>query len=31
MTTPNRSEPGCPKGCPEGECYCAEPSYSDRM
>ena len=20
----------CVRGCPDGECYCAEPSYSDQ-
>lgn len=20
----------CPRGCPDGECYCAEPSYGDQ-
>lgn len=24
-----RSEPVCRRGCPDGECYCAEPSYGD--
>lgn len=19
----------CPRGCPENECYCAEPTYAD--
>jgi hypothetical protein len=23
------AEPGCPNGCPAGECYCAEPCYAD--
>jgi len=21
---------GCARGCPDGECYCAEPSYGDQ-
>lgn len=20
---------GCRRGCPEGECYCSEPTYAD--
>lgn len=20
---------GCPAGCPEGECYCAEPNWAE--
>lgn len=23
------AEAGCPRGCPEGECYCAEPLTGD--
>jgi len=26
-----RAEPGCPRGCPEGECYCAEPSFAEMI
>lgn len=20
---------GCPRGCPDGECYCAEPAWAE--
>lgn len=26
MTAP---EAGCPRGCPDGECYCAEPTLAE--
>lgn len=28
-TTPTETDAGCPRGCPEGECYCAEPLTGD--
>lgn len=25
----SRSQSGCARGCPEGDCYCAEPTYAE--
>jgi hypothetical protein len=29
LTAEERAESGCPRGCPEGECYCSEPLYAE--
>jgi len=29
--TSYRAESGCPRGCPEGECYCSEPTIAERL
>lgn len=26
-----RTESGCPRGCPEGECYCSEPTVLETI
>jgi len=29
--TGRAAEPGCPRGCPEGGCYCAEPTFAETV